>query len=100
MRYFSLQPLVAGDNRDAEDVGLWGLDQDEHRLLVGASWAGGVLVDDDFAFGSVGCLTQTREECDSCGQQNYSAGFHRSLHNLEDREVYQVLVQKLRIACR
>jgi len=41
---FGFEPLIAGDDSDAKDVGLGGLDEHEYRLLVGtagpaASWS-------------------------------------------------------------
>ena len=46
---FGLEPLVAGDDGDAEDFGLRRLDEEKCGLEVGAGGAGGVLVDDEFA---------------------------------------------------
>jgi len=43
------EPGIASQDGDAEHVALLGLDQQQHRLLVGACGSGGVLIDDDLA---------------------------------------------------
>lgn len=48
---FFVAPAVSGDDGDAEDLGLRGLDEGEDGLLVGGGGAAGVLVNDDFARG-------------------------------------------------
>ena len=49
--HFFVAPSVSGDDGDAEDLRLWGLDQREDGLLVGGGGAARVLVDYDFAWG-------------------------------------------------
>ena len=55
-------PRVAADHGDAEDVGLWGLEQHHHRHLVGAAGAGAVLIDDDHAPGLCVCDNGNKDE--------------------------------------
>ena len=42
-------PRIAADHRDAEHLGLRGLQQHHHRHLVGAAGPGAVLIDDHHA---------------------------------------------------
>ncbi len=47
--HLRLEPGVASHDRDAENIGLWRLDQEQYGLLVGSAGSGGVFVDDDLA---------------------------------------------------
>ena len=51
MRHFGFEPLIAGDDGDAQDFCIRRLDQEEDRLLIRSGGPCGILVDDDFAFG-------------------------------------------------
>src|SRR5579872_1966326 len=51
MRDLVVEPLVAGHNRDSKYFDLRRLNHEEDRLLIGASRAGSVLINDDFLFG-------------------------------------------------
>jgi hypothetical protein len=56
VRDFSVQPRIAGDDSDAEDFDLWGLDEQQGCLLIGTAGARFVLINDDF-------LSFLRPEC-------------------------------------
>jgi hypothetical protein len=51
VRNFIFEPGVTGHNRDAEDLRLRRLNQQQHRLLIRSCRAGGVLIDDEFSLG-------------------------------------------------
>ncbi len=51
VRDFFVAPLVAGNDGDAQDFYLRGLDQGQQGLQIAAAGAGTILIDDDFAAG-------------------------------------------------
>src|SRR5258705_3073380 len=91
--HVGLEPCVAGYDRDAEDIRLRRLDQQQHRLLVGSGGSGSVLIDDDLAF----VLGPTREACHQyCCYNPYSAEFHFSPRSLKRFLAYSTVFTRNR----
>ena len=67
---FFIAPGVTGEDGDAEDFGVWRVDEGEDGLHVGAAGACGVLVDDDFAFGLRG-ESGGQESCEQRADEEF-----------------------------